>query len=97
MSSTPRRFLVPLAALAAALCLAGCTSLAEDVSKHLLANDLKKIEHDHCVFERDLALFRGCLKTRGGACEGDATTPLPHSTQHAAGQPHPGDRDGAPQ
>ncbi len=75
------------AALAAALLLSGCASIVEDVSKHLLANDLKTIEHDHCVYEHDLALFRGCLKTRGGACEGDSTTALPHSVQHAAGQP----------
>lgn len=87
MSSTYLRHLAPIAALAVALFSTGCATVAEDVSKHLLANDLKTLQYDHCVFEHDLALFRGCLQHRGGACEGSATTAVPGSAQHASGQP----------
>ena len=86
MTSTFRRHFAPPAALAAVLLLTGCTSIVEDVSKHLLANDLKTLQHDHCVFEHDLALFRGCLTQRGGTCQGSSTTAVPHSSQHTSGQ-----------
>ncbi len=89
MSSTFRRLLASLAALAATLLFTGCATVAEDVSKHLLANDLKTLQHDYCVFEHDLALFRGCLKHRGGTCEGSSTTALPGSSHDAAGQSVP--------
>ena len=71
MSSTfRRRFLPRLTALAAALMLTGCATVAEDVRKDLLPGDFQALQEDHCLIENDLTLFRGCLKHRGGSCEG---------------------------
>ncbi len=62
----------------------GCAAIAERVASHLATRDVQAIEHDFTLFEADLALYRHCLKERGGACDGDAATPLAHST-HAGG------------
>lgn len=76
-----------LPTLLAALACAGCASLAEDVATHLAAHDVKAIEQDVTLVEGDLAAFKKCLGTRGGSCNGDTATPLPHSSQHKDGKP----------
>jgi hypothetical protein len=70
--------------LLAALATTGCTQFAEDIATHLAAKDVKTFEEDFRIFETDLVLFRNCLKERGGSCQGNAETPLPHSSQDAA-------------
>ncbi len=82
-----QRTLFALLLLAATLFATGCTQLAEDVATHLVRQDFKAVDHDMAVFKADLALFRECLKERGGSCQGATTTPLTHSSQHAASQP----------
>ncbi len=77
--TTTTRGLLP--ALLAAALTAGCAGLAEEVATHLVAHDLKAIDQDFNVVEGELALFRRCLKQRGGSCKGEASTPLPHSSQ----------------
>lgn len=82
-----RETLYSLCLLVVAVATAGCAGLAEDVATHLATHDVKAIDHDLAVFKTDLALFRECLKERGGSCQGNASTALPHSAQHAAAQP----------
>jgi hypothetical protein len=73
------RSLAVLLVLAAAV--AGCARLAEDIATQVVRHDLRTVEEDFTVIEGDLALFRRCLKERGGDCEGDAATALPGSSQ----------------
>lgn len=71
------RRVLPLVMLLAALAAGGCTSIANAVAKHLSQRQLAKLEQDVMVVEGDVALFRECLKTRGGTCAGGGNTPLP--------------------
>ena len=85
MKTSPRHAFVVVLCLSLPL-LGGCTHLAQDVAAHLTENDVHKLDQDFVVIQGDLAHFRSCLKTRGGSCEGSASTALPHSTQHADAQ-----------
>ncbi|MEM8962489.1 MAG: hypothetical protein AAGD38_13480 [Acidobacteriota bacterium] len=62
----------------------GCANLAEDVAKHLLESDVRAIDQELTVFEGDWAMFRSCLKTRGGSCQGATATPLPQASSGGA-------------
>lgn len=66
--------------------ITGCSQLAEDIATHLEARDVKAYESEFTIFEADLALFRTCLKKRGGSCEGSAATALPHTSGEGTGQ-----------
>lgn len=63
--------------------MTGCAGIAERIATHLVKKDLESIEQDFAVIEGELELFRHCLKERGGTCDGNATTPLPHSSQES--------------
>ena len=75
------------AALLAALACAGCANLAEDVATHLATRDVQAVDQELTLVEGDLAAFKRCFKTRGGSCEGETATPLPHSSQQQDGTP----------
>ena len=77
-------WLLPI--LLTALMGSGCTHLAEDVAAHLAQKDVQEITQDLTVIEGDLGFFKKCLEERGGRCQGSSDTPLPHSSQHHAGQ-----------
>lgn len=68
--------------LAAGLTVAGCASLAEDVATRLAARSLTQ-EKNVCLISGDALRYRQCLRDRGGACTGDAATPLLHSRDAA--------------
>ena len=69
---------LPMLLLAAALAVSGCVGIAESVATRLAEKSVKRQELLALV-EGDVALYHHCLKARGGACEGDASTPLPQS------------------
>ncbi|NJL28001.1 MAG: hypothetical protein HC897_08915, partial [Thermoanaerobaculia bacterium] len=60
-----------------ALATSGCTAIADSVAHRLSQQQLGRIERDIAVFEGDVALFRECLKNRGGSCQGDVHSLLP--------------------
>lgn len=49
----------------------GCTAIAE--------RPFSTIEHEIRAVDGDLALFRQCLESRGGACQGNTATSLPQT------------------
>jgi hypothetical protein len=66
----------------------GCSAIAEGVATRITDRALSKVEHEVTVIDGDVALFRQCLESRGGTCQGGATTGLPQ-TQQATGQVEP--------
>jgi len=80
------RALLSLCLLLAAGAAGGCASLAEDVATRLAARSLTQ-EQTLCLIAGDLQRYRQCLRERGGACAGDASTPLLHSRDAAAVDP----------
>lgn len=83
LKSSPRLRSIGRAApiVLAAIACSGCVGLVD----RAVSEDLKTLEQEFHVFQADAALFRSCLRARGGACQGDATTPLPHTSQAEAG------------
>jgi hypothetical protein len=67
---------------------AGCSAIAEGVATRITDRALSKVEHEVTVIDGDVAIFRQCLETRGGTCQGGATAALPQ-TQQATGQVAP--------
>jgi hypothetical protein len=57
----------------------GCATVSREVAR---------LEHTVAVIHGDIALYRHCLDSRGGACQGGASAGLPQ-TQQAAGQVAP--------
>lgn len=88
-ATAPRLHGLPLAALLAlAAGATGCTALADRVATRLADRALSKVEHEMVVIDGDVALFRQCLESRGGICQGNASTALPPSAP-VAGQVAP--------
>lgn len=75
-----------LAILATSASLMGCTGLAEHIATHLVDNSIKR-QQLLTIIEGDVALFRHCLKERGGACKGNAQTVLPQSASTSSVTP----------
>ena len=69
--------------LSLAVGAAGCTAIADRLATRLTDRALSKVEHEVTVINGDIALFRQCLESRGGACQGDASAALPQAGQVA--------------
>ena len=61
----------------------GCTAIADRLATRLTDRALSKVEHEITVINGDIALYRQCLDSRGGTCQGDASAALPQAGQVA--------------
>ena len=67
--------------------LSGCATIAEGVATRLVNRELEQVEKEIAVVKGDLALFRSCLRSQGGACPAGtppAATAAPLQTRLAA-------------
>lgn len=84
-ATTPSLRGLQLAALIALTAGAtGCTAITDRMAARLSNQAFSKIEHEMPVFDGDVALFRQCLESRGGTCQGNASTPLPQTLAHTS-------------
>lgn len=87
MSTTPlphRGLGLNATLLLVALATLGCASLADGVAQRLAERQLNLGEDLHLI-HGELALYRRCFHQRSGTCSGDASAPLPHTSQATAG------------
>jgi hypothetical protein len=65
---TARRYFLLLGLLIWGAGLSGCATIAEGVATRLVNRELEQVEKEIAVVKGDLALFRSCLRSQGGAC-----------------------------
>lgn len=65
---TARRFFLLSGLLVWGAGLSGCATIAEGVATRLVNRELEQVEKEIAVVQGDLALFRSCLRSQGGAC-----------------------------
>lgn len=63
-----RRCFLLLGLLVWGAALSGCATIAEGVATRLVNRELEQVEKEIAVVKGDLALFRSCLRSQGGAC-----------------------------
>ena len=83
----PFRLLGALSLVALSLSHLGCTALADRVATRLAEHRVEGLTQGVTVVEGELALYRDCLKNRGGSCSGGAESALPGAREASVSSP----------